>query len=67
MFERLAEQGVLKLDDPALAAEHYNWSIMSSPLNRAMLLGEEEALTAADLERYAEAGVRVFLAAYGHR
>jgi TetR/AcrR family transcriptional regulator, mexJK operon transcriptional repressor len=62
-FERLAERGVLKLDDPRLAASHFNWLIMSAPLNEAMLLGRDEP--PADLDRYAEAGVRAFLAAYG--
>jgi hypothetical protein len=34
---------------------------MSIPLNRAMLLGDDEQ---PDLDRYADEGVRVFLAAY---
>ncbi|HEX2048903.1 MAG TPA: TetR/AcrR family transcriptional regulator [Acidimicrobiales bacterium] len=63
-FERLAERGVLRVDDPSLAAEHFNWLIMSTPLNRAMLLGDDEPPSRVELERYADAGVRVFLAAY---
>jgi TetR/AcrR family transcriptional regulator, mexJK operon transcriptional repressor len=62
-FERLAERGVLDLDDPELAAAHFNWLIMSIPLNQAMLFGHDEP--PADLDRYADTGVRVFLAAYG--
>jgi TetR/AcrR family transcriptional repressor of mexJK operon len=65
VFRQLAERGALDLDDPALAAEHFNWLIMSIPLNRAMLLGDDEPTTSAELERFADAGVRVFLAAYG--
>src|ERR1700716_3334678 len=42
-FERLAERGELNLDDPLLAAAHFNWLIMSIPLNQAMLLGHDEA------------------------
>jgi TetR/AcrR family transcriptional regulator, mexJK operon transcriptional repressor len=61
-FERLAERGVLELEDPQLAAAHFNWLIMSIPLNQAMLFGQDEP--PADLDRYADAGVRVFLAAY---
>jgi TetR/AcrR family transcriptional repressor of mexJK operon len=61
-FERLAAAGALKLDDPALAAEHFNWLVMSIPLNQAMLLGDDEQ---PDLDHYADEGVRVFLAAYG--
>ncbi len=60
-FERLAAAGALRLDDPRLAAEHFNWLVMSIPLNRAMLLGDDEQ---PDLDRFADAGVRVFLAAY---
>jgi TetR/AcrR family transcriptional regulator, mexJK operon transcriptional repressor len=64
-FERLAARGVLRLDDPELAAAHFNWLIMSAPVNRAMLLGDDAIPAAAELDRYADAGVRVFLAAYG--
>ena len=63
-FERLASRGLLGLDDPWLAAAHFNWLVMSIPLNEAMLLGEDEPATAAQLRRYADAGVRAFLAAY---
>jgi TetR/AcrR family transcriptional repressor of mexJK operon len=63
-FERLAARGILQLDDPLLAAEHFNWLVMSIPLNQAMLLGDDDSRTAADLDRYADAGVRAFLAAY---
>jgi TetR/AcrR family transcriptional repressor of mexJK operon len=66
-FERLAARGVLQLDDPQLAAAHFNWLILSIPLNEAMLLGRDEPPTPAEVERYAETGVRVFLAAYGRR
>ncbi|HTE58761.1 MAG TPA: TetR/AcrR family transcriptional regulator [Solirubrobacteraceae bacterium] len=64
VFERLAERGVLRLDDPRLAATHFNWLVMSSPLNRAMFLGEDQPPARAELNRYADAGVRAFLAAY---
>jgi AcrR family transcriptional regulator len=60
-FERLAQEGILTVDDPQLAAEHFNWLVLSIPLNRAMLLGDDEQ---PDLDRYADEGVRVFLAAY---
>jgi TetR/AcrR family transcriptional regulator, mexJK operon transcriptional repressor len=64
-FQSLAEHGQLELDDPALAAAHFNWLIMSIPLNHAMLFGQDEPPAPADLDRYADTGVRVFLAAYG--
>jgi TetR/AcrR family transcriptional repressor of mexJK operon len=66
-FEPLAARGVLEVDDPLLAAAHFNWLIMSIPLNQAMLLGSDEPPAPADLDRYADTGVRVFLAAYGRR
>jgi TetR/AcrR family transcriptional repressor of mexJK operon len=66
-FERLAERGVLQVDDPPLAAAHFNWLIMSIPLNQAMLSGNDEPPAPADLDRYVDSGVRVFLAAYGRR
>jgi TetR/AcrR family transcriptional repressor of mexJK operon len=64
LFERLAERGVLQLDEPQLAAAHFNWLVMSSPLNRAMFLGDDRPPARAELNRYADAGVRAFLAAY---
>ena len=67
MFERLAARGVLELEDPRLAAAHFNWLVMSIPLNQAMLRGEDKPATPAELKRYADAGVRTFLAAYRQR
>jgi len=67
VFERLAGEGALQPGDPLLAAAHFNWLVMSIPLNRAMLLGDDEPPTAAELNRYADAGVRAFLAAYSAR
>jgi TetR/AcrR family transcriptional regulator, mexJK operon transcriptional repressor len=67
VFKQLGERGLLHVDDPSLAAEHFNWLIMSIPLNRAMFLGEDAVPTSAELEQYADAGVRVFLGAYGRR
>ena len=67
MLERLASHGALELDDPRLAAAHFNWLVMSIPLNQAMLLGNDKPATPAQLDRYADAGVRAFLAAYRKR
>jgi TetR/AcrR family transcriptional regulator, mexJK operon transcriptional repressor len=66
-FEQLAARGALKLDDPQLAAAHFNWLIMSMPVNEAMLLGADKRRTRAELDRLVDAGVRVFLAAYAPR
>jgi len=67
LFERLAGRGLLTVDDPMLAAQHFNWLVMSQPLNQAMLLGDAAIPKPAELKRYAADGVRVFLAAYGKR
>jgi hypothetical protein len=64
VFERLAERGALHADDPQLAAAHFNWLVMSIPLNRAMFLGDDRPPARAELNRYADAGARAFLAAY---
>lgn len=63
-FARLADQGRLQVDDPRLAAEHFIWLVVSIPLNRAMLLGDDHCVSTDDLDRYADAGVNAFLCAY---
>jgi TetR/AcrR family transcriptional repressor of mexJK operon len=63
-FRRLADEGRLSLDDPRLSAEHFIWLVLSIPLNQAMLLGDEHPINTDDLDRYADAGVKAFLAAY---
>ncbi len=64
-FAHLAERGKLQIDDePLIAAEHFNWLVMSTPLNRAMLGGDALTPVSSELDRYAEAGARAFLAAY---
>ena len=64
VFEELAARGALRLDDPGLAAAHFNWLIMSAPVNQAMMLGSDSIPSRRELNRYADAGVRAFLAAY---
>jgi AcrR family transcriptional regulator len=66
-FERLGARGLLVIDDPDQAAAEFNWLIMSTPLNEAMLLGRDGPLTEAQRRQFADAGVRVFLAAYAPR
>jgi AcrR family transcriptional regulator len=64
-FEGLVDRGLLAVEDPRVAASHFNWLVMAEPLNRAMLLGDEAIPSQAELRRHAAEGVRVFLAAYG--
>lgn len=64
-FEALDRRGLLHVPDPWLAAEHFNWLVLSIPLNRSMSLPLDEIpYTTAELDHYADEGVRVFLAAY---
>ena len=42
MFERLAARGVLELDDPRLAAAHFNWLVMSIPSTRRCCSARDE-------------------------
>lgn len=64
-FELLGERGLLSVPDPRLAAAHFNWLVMPIPLNRAMFDGDDTTPDADELNAYADAGVAVFLAAYG--
>jgi TetR/AcrR family transcriptional repressor of mexJK operon len=64
-FQGLAERGLLRVDDPALAAGHFAYLVLGAPLDRAMFGGVDQA--PADLERHANQAVRVFLAAYRAR
>ena len=65
-FEALNGRGLLRVPDPNLAAQHFNWLILSIPLNAAMSLHIDGPLyTQRELNHYADEGVRVFLAAYG--
>jgi AcrR family transcriptional regulator len=64
-FEQLGERGLLRVGDPRQAAQQFNWLVLAEPLNRATF-GVDPGRD-GDLERHAEAAVRVFLAAYGSR
>ena len=67
VLEHLAALGLLTIDDPMSAASHFNWLVMSAPLNRAMLLGDDAIPKPAALRRHAAECVRIFLAAYGNK
>lgn len=63
-FQALTRRGLLQVDDPRLAAQHFNWLIVAIPLHEAMFSGVDPTFAPAQLKRYADEGVRVFLAAY---
>lgn len=63
-FQRLADQGLLRMDDPLLAAHHFTGLLLWIPLNKAMFTADGR-WSAAERDRYADSAVRVFLGAYG--
>ncbi|MEU4695762.1 TetR/AcrR family transcriptional regulator [Nonomuraea dietziae] len=64
-FGRLEERGLLRLDDPRLAADHLMGLLLWIPVNRVMFCGGSASYTDAELDRLAEAAVAAFLRAYG--
>jgi TetR/AcrR family transcriptional regulator, mexJK operon transcriptional repressor len=64
-FGDLAGRGLLRADDPAVAARHYAFLVLGLPLDRAMFLGPGHGMSAAELDRQADEAALAFLAAYG--
>jgi TetR/AcrR family transcriptional regulator, mexJK operon transcriptional repressor len=64
-LRQLASRGLLRLEDPLLAAQQFAGMVLWVPVNRAMLCGDTPPLTAAEIDRYASAGARALLDAYG--
>lgn len=62
-FGRLADRGLLRADDPALAAAHFAYLVLGAPLDRAMFRADGEE-SPGDLDRHADAAARAFLAVY---
>lgn len=62
-FQRLADEGLIRVDDPRLAADHFAGLLLWIPVNKAMFTGSPQH-SEADLDHYAAAGARIFLAAY---
>lgn len=66
-FERMAASSALAIRNPSLAAAQFNWLVMSAPLNRAMLLGDDAIPSTSELKKHAAESVQLFLAAYRQR
>lgn len=64
VFEELSASGRLSVSHPRQAASRFNWLVMSEPINRAMLLGDDAIPTPDELHVHAAEGVRIFLAAH---
>jgi TetR/AcrR family transcriptional repressor of mexJK operon len=65
VIHRLADRGLLTVDDSDLAAEHLNYLILAAPLDEALFTARTAPFPRRQLHRWADEGVRVFLAAYG--
>ena len=63
-LRRLHDRGLLTVSDPDLAAKHFAFLILGTPLDKAMFVGDDTGFTTGELDRMADEGVRVFLAAY---
>ncbi len=59
------EREWLRIAEPRMAANHLAGLLLWIPSNRIMMTGRFDAITEAEVESGREAGVRVFLAAYG--
>ncbi len=64
-FARLAERGELMIKDPRVAAIQFAFLVIGEPLDTAMFRGVGRRRTRRELHALADAGVEVFLAAYG--
>jgi TetR/AcrR family transcriptional repressor of mexJK operon len=64
-FARLAERGKLMIKDPRVAATQFAFLVIGEPLDTAMFRGVGRRRTRRELHALADAGVEVFLAAYG--
>ena len=64
-LQRLSDRGLLHLEDALLAANHLAWLVLAIPLDEAMFCGDAVHTGPAELDRFADAAVDVFLAAYG--
>jgi TetR/AcrR family transcriptional regulator, mexJK operon transcriptional repressor len=58
------ERGLLRVDDPTMAAEQLAFLVLGASLDRALFEAVDEPLPADQVESRAAAGVEVFLRAY---
>lgn len=64
LMQELADGGRLRLTDSVLAANHFAWLVLGTPIDRGMFYGPDETMTDEELDHLADAAVRVFMAAY---
>jgi TetR/AcrR family transcriptional repressor of mexJK operon len=63
-FAQLAERGELVIEDPRVAATQFAFLVVGEPLDTAVFRGIARRRTRRELHALADAGVKVFLAAY---
>jgi TetR/AcrR family transcriptional repressor of mexJK operon len=63
-FQGLADRKLLHVSDPLLAANHFVGLLLWIPINKAMFTGDHHS-SPDELEQFATAAVRAFLAGYG--
>jgi AcrR family transcriptional regulator len=61
----LSTRGLLRIDDPDLAAEQLTWLVVAAPLNRLTLQAGAHPYGEDDLDAVASQGVATFLSRYG--
>jgi len=66
-FATLGDRGLLTIEDPIVAANHFAGLLLWIPVNRTMFFGRVDAVSADELAEFAAQGARAFLAAYGRR
>lgn len=64
-FEHLTGRGLLRISDPLAAAGHFAFLVLGRALDKSLFCGDA-SFSAAELTAQADAGVSVFLAAYGN-
>ncbi|MDD9732038.1 TetR/AcrR family transcriptional regulator [Mameliella sp. AT18] len=64
-FAHYTCMGQLQTPDPQQAASFFNWILMGTPTNAAMLLGDAALPGREERYRHARESVRIFLCAYG--
>ena len=63
LLHKAAKRGLLRLDDPHLAADHF-FSLLKGGAHFRLLIGCAEPLAGAAAERHAQESVQLFLRAY---
>jgi TetR/AcrR family transcriptional repressor of mexJK operon len=63
-FARLTDQGLMRVNEPYVAASHFFGILLWIPVNEAMFTGNDRPKSAPELDRIADAAVQAFLMAY---